>query len=293
MFFYERLIIVAIGCTALVNTELTPLFAQDFAARILGKKRYANDSAVNPNANAIQAPASQNEFIEEDLTTPGSGSSTKKSVKILPPEPPTDMSDSDSEVQAKPVPPPSKTLPPEAWDPRTNKKGNGEAAADTGRDHAGDVDDGDIGISAGVGFGGRSFSANLGFSFPIYRWLGWNISGSYYTKAWDDKKETIYGPEGSLIVRIPSRIPITPFAGVGLGYDKWTRSIAEKKFDDSASLLSLYYVGISIPMASHLAFNISQTWKTYLGRPPKTFEDESKYEPYSYKRFNVGFALVF
>lgn len=280
-----------------------PAQAENYSARVLQKKRFAADTnPLDPNAPASESvptlpsrPAS-NAVIEEDLSNP----SSKREVRPLDPPPPPPVQDGSSRESAypppapdprgsQPMPPPSaeemrpRRSPPPAYEPESRR-----------RHHAGDIDeDGGTGVSFGIGFGSQKFSASLGLTFPIYRWLAWNISGSYHTWAKDDDKETLYGPEGSLILRIPSRIPITPFAGVGAGYGIWKRSQLDEVFDERASLLSLYFLGISIPMSEHLALSMSQTWYTYLGSPPKKFEDHSKYESYGYRRFDVGLAFVF
>ncbi|MCX6126114.1 MAG: hypothetical protein NTV34_15380 [Proteobacteria bacterium] len=290
--------------------------AQDFAARVVGRKRYADGAnAIDPNLRAgprqaeevpppqniskqPEQPLPSNMIIEEDLVNP-KGPSKKTLPAPAPITPPFGV----SEVPSRPT-----DNPPPAVDPRTSRDvepsplPSGPPSTVEIRPRSANArqswvadsdDDGRIGISAGIGFGSQSFSGSLGFTFPIYRWLSWGLSGSYFTQTKNEDKETRYGPEASLVLAFPWRIPITPFGGIGGGYEKWVRKQKDILFDDRAALLSLYFLGISIPMTEHLALNISQTWKTYLGSPPKQFEDHTKYEPYGSKRFDVGLLVVF
>jgi hypothetical protein len=266
--------------------------------RLARKQRTAQN--LDPNAAAAApkpsnvaqpkpAPANTtNTFEEEDM-------SKSRNNTMVPPTLPPDNNAAKEERPPTKLPSRTKTagsdLPPEAWDPR---RSDVAAQNQRGRDHAGDYDeDSGVGVGTSIGFGARSFSAGLSLTFPIYRWLAWRLSGSYYTTAYDNLKESKYGPEGDLILRIPSRIPITPYAGLGAGYDKWARFKDEAIIDDSGSLYSAAFVGISIPLAKHLALDMSETWKTYLGRPPRAFEDTSKYENYGSRTFNLGLAVVF
>lgn len=322
---YGSATLVGMSLLALVIFDLsaTAFADESLAARVVGRKRYAQtqeaSQGINPDAvagnaapmtttlppppppsgdssNPPPAPYPTKAVMEEDLLSPSS--SPKKEIKApseLPREPISTRQD-----PPLPLHNTGKQLPPEAWDPRKTPPpppGSDEMnpASNGGRRrHAADIDDdGGIGVSLGIGFGSRSFSGSLGLTFPIYRWLAWGVSGSYETWADDEDKETLYGPEGSLILRIPTRVPITPFGGVGVGYSMWTRSTSDVEFDENSSLLSLYFLGISIPMAEHLALNMSQTWKTYLGTPPRRFDDKTKYEPYGMKQFDVGLSVVF
>lgn len=268
--------------------------AQDYAARVLKRRRYAQD-AVTPDPNTpakppVTPPATSGP-MEEDLVGPVAGSkSGPKPLPAAPPAVPKPIEEPQSPTPTSELPriPKSAAEPPPASPPPEFA----ERPGDQGR--AGDIEeDGGIGVSLGIGFGAKKFSGSLGLVFPIYQWLAWNLSGSYETWADGDDRQTRYGPEASLLVRIQSRLPITPYAGIGGGYDKWTRRHLDEQFDDSGSLLSLYYVGISIPMAKRLAIDISSTWRTYLESPPRRFDDHSKREPYGSTRFDVGLSVHF
>lgn len=267
-------------------------YAQDFAAKVVKRKRFAQD-VVTPDPNAKAKPAEATNPtsgpMEEDLVSPSGGS--KSAPKPLPSAPPAVPKPIEepyspppaSELPAIPKSDPPPTLPPPEFRERPDDKGR-----------AGDIEeDGDIGVSLGIGFGAKKFSGSLGFVFPIYQWLAWTLSGSYETWADGDDKQTRYGPEASLQARLQTRLPLTPYVGIGGGYDKWTRRQLDNQFDDSGSLLSLYYVGISIPMAKRLAIDISETWKTYLENPPRRFDDHTKREPFGSTRFDIGLSVHF
>lgn len=265
-------------------------YAQKYAARVLKTNRYATG---NPDPNQVAGPADSGSGpMEEDLGPPSSGSTKKaKPIPTAPKAIPKQIEEpaSDEPPRALPRVPrssreesPPPTLPPE-FRPRPEDN-----------ERAGDIDEsGDMGIAIGIGFGYKKFSGSLGLTFPIYTWLAWNVSGSYETWVDGDDKQVIYGPETSLELRLQSRIPITPFAGAGGGYSHWSRSQMNEKFDDNGSLLSLYYLGISIPMAKRIAIDISQSWRTFLETSPRRFDDHSKRERYGWSRFDVGLSVHF
>ena len=265
--------------------------AQRYAARVVKPNRYAEARAPDPTQVAKPSDSGTSSGpMEEDLGPPATG--VKKKAKPLPttpkampktieePQSPRPPHDLPRIPKSEDEPPP--TLPPEF------------RARPEDQERAGDIEeDGGIGFSLGIGFGSKKFSGTLGLVFPIYKWLAWNVSGSYETWVDGDDKQTRFGPEASLMLRLQSRIPITPFAGGGLGYDHWTRAQLDEKFDDSGSLLSLYYVGVSIPMAKRLAIDISETWRTYLETAPRRFDDHAKRERYGWTRFDVGLSVHF
>jgi hypothetical protein len=245
--------------------------------------------AIDPNA-----PAASSGPVEEDLVGPNSGQvrDVKPSDVVAPTEFRRDDGEVATEKKDTGIEPPlrdnSAKRRPLPWEY--------EAPSDypAQKQHLGDFEeDSGVGLSLGIGLGYRSFAANLGLLFPINRWFGWSLGGFY--SSWTDtpNAEMRYGPETALVARFPWRLPLTPFFGVGLGYEKWTRKKDQTTFDQSGALYSHYFAGISIPMARHIAFDISQTWKTYLGLPPRTFDNFYKREPYGSTRFNVGFSVIF
>lgn len=284
----SRVVLLVVGVGVLATGES---FGQKYAARVVKPDRYAEGPAPDPNQIAKDSDQGRTSGpLEEDLAPPAPGAKKKArplpaAPKALPktieePQSPRPPHDLPRIPKSEDGPPP--TLPPE-FRPRPEDQ-----------EHAGDIDDeGDIGFSLGIGFGSKKFAGTLGLVFPIYKWLAWNVSGAYETWVDGDDKQTRYGPETSLMLRLQSRIPLTPFAGAGLGYDHWTRTQLGEKFDDTGSLLSLYYVGISIPMAKRLAIDISETWRTYLETAPRRFDDHNKRERYGSTRFDVGLSVHF
>jgi hypothetical protein len=271
-----------------------------YAARVIGRKRYAQgsnelnpDNTAAPPSNEVSNPAPSNSLLnpppapspdegvmEEDLINPGADSSKEiRPQKVLPPE----LSNSE----------PEPVLPPAAWDPRKPDSEQAPAQSQGARSWQDDDDGGDYGFSLGVGFGANTFSGSLALSIPINRYVGWGLGGHYMTSSSDNKKNTTYGPSVSLTARYPWRIPLTPFAGVELSYEKWARYQNDILFDDRASLISGYFVGVSIPMSKHLALDISKSWHTYLQKPPRRFDEQNRYESYGYSSVGVGLVVKF
>jgi len=148
------------------------------------------------------------------------------------------------------------------------------------------------GLTGSLGLGFKSFSASITVSRYFNRYIGLDLSGFYRTRSWEDKKETEYGPELDLVLRLPNPTIITPFVGAGPGWIKWQRQEKDIDFDTSASFTANYFVGANLKMTDFLVFQASYKWITYLNLPPYKFEDHSKREERQKNEFSVGLAVI-
>lgn len=150
-----------------------------------------------------------------------------------------------------------------------------------------------VGVSGGVGVGSGYFAATLTISYGLNRFLAIDTSGFYRNEKGDNYSSVAYGPEVDLILRLPNPSIVTPFVGVGPGYELWKRTHDGVTFDETSSLTANGLIGINVGLTKNFGIQIAQKWTTYLNRPPLKWSDHSEREARTFSRTQIGFLIMF
>lgn len=149
------------------------------------------------------------------------------------------------------------------------------------------------GLSGAGALGDGYFGLKLAISYFWNPFIGAEVSGSYTRAQSSSKEDTHYQPELAAILRLANPTSFTPFVGAGPGWDIWTRKESSQTFDEGSSPLAVYFAGLGIGLSSNLSLQLKNTWRTYLGTPPKKFGDHSLNEKKSTSDFSFGLAISF
>jgi len=159
-------------------------------------------------------------------------------------------------------------------------------------------DDDDLGISIGVGLGFKTFSSNLGVTFPFNRYAGWGLSGTYINREEKDFSSSRTAGELGVVLKLPNPTPFTPFVTLGTGYESWRRAKDEgaglEVFDQSESPTVNSSMGGSIRLARYVALVGALKSTTYTADPPRVFTgDHRASESRTDERFDLGLNFMF
>lgn len=148
-----------------------------------------------------------------------------------------------------------------------------------------------IGISPGIGIVEGYYIIDLLVMYYFNRWIGLDFSAFYKNSSRDNERDTVYGPEIDLVFRFPNRTIVTPFTGVGPGYEFWKRTKDDTVFDESSSLTANAFIGLSLGLTKNFGLQVVQKWTSYLNPPPRSWDDHSKNEPGNTSRVLVRFVI--
>ncbi len=145
-------------------------------------------------------------------------------------------------------------------------------------------------FSLGLGF--KTFSAIVGLGYEFNSWLSVEQKIFYRQVYNDPQYEKAYGSESDGIFRFANPSIATPYAGLGVGYAKWQRSLDNQEFDFAASPYWAYFLGVEGRLTSFLSIVGQTRWINYQ-RPPKDYFDTDAYESRNQFQFTVGFISHF
>jgi hypothetical protein len=142
-----------------------------------------------------------------------------------------------------------------------------------------------------IGGGVDYFSARLGLIWRHNPYVSTDFYGNYLNRRQTDIFEERYGPDVAFVLRVPNPTMVTPYLGLGLGYDIWRREYRELPLDESAGITGAAFGGIVINLTKYIGMQIERRQHRYLTNSPLAFDDAKRFEPKRSFTTSIGFGI--
>ena len=149
-------------------------------------------------------------------------------------------------------------------------------------------------LQLGLGGGFGYFAATVHSRIVIHDFFQPGITLYYHQFNGDDYQESLSNIELPIIAQIMRKRRVSPFVGIGPGYQNWKRSDTQGDFDKSSTPTAFGVVGVNISLTKNFVFRIQQK-ETYFfqGGPYRKRPSSDKKSDRNKYRSEFQYSFVF